>query len=287
MSDLVTIGIPFYNESKYLSATIESALNQTFSGIQIILCDNCSTDGSYEIAKTYAERDSRIVLYRHEKNEGPVFNFTFAFKKNESPFFVWLGGHDMFAPTYIADALAVFNTYPDTVLAYPGAVSVDVAGNLLDEIRDNYDTSGLSTSSGILKIAQNFNNGYVIHGVFRREVLSQLRFEKVFGPDIAMIFKTATLGTIRQVPGVGFYRRTVRVESAEQAQERHDQIGVFKKNKTNPFALLFVVVSRHVLLASSMSVLTKMDLLLKLRGVWKTRFKLTWKGLIKSFLNKE
>ena len=65
---LVTIGIPVYNEENYLAETIESAINQTYQTIQIIISDNCSTDRSFEIAQKYAEQDSRILLVRQEKN---------------------------------------------------------------------------------------------------------------------------------------------------------------------------------------------------------------------------
>lgn len=279
---LVTIGIPFYNEEKYLADTIESAINQSHPNICIILSDNGSTDSSGEIAKKYQKEDGRVQYFRHDKNEGPIFNFTFTFQKCESPFFVWLGGHDMFAPTYVADALEVFRRYPDTALAYPGCVSVDIDGKKINEITDNYDTSALSTSEGILKIARNFKNGYVIHGVFRTKILKLCPIEKVFGPDIAMIFKTGTLGVIRQIPGVGFYRRTVRLENAKQAHDRHHQLGVFKRTTTNPFASLLIVVSRHVLQAPCLSVTQKIGLFWRLRKIWRKRFGVNWMDLFRS-----
>jgi glycosyltransferase involved in cell wall biosynthesis len=61
---LVSVVTPFYNTAPYLAQCIESILAQTYPHFEYILMDNCSTDGSSEIAETYARRDSRIRLIR-------------------------------------------------------------------------------------------------------------------------------------------------------------------------------------------------------------------------------
>jgi len=61
---LVSVVTPFYNTAPYLAECIQSVLSQTYSAFEYILMDNCSTDGSSEIAETYARRDPRIRLIR-------------------------------------------------------------------------------------------------------------------------------------------------------------------------------------------------------------------------------
>jgi glycosyltransferase involved in cell wall biosynthesis len=61
---LVSVVTPFYNTAPYLAECIESVLAQTYPHFEYILMDNCSTDGSADIAETYAQRDSRIRLIR-------------------------------------------------------------------------------------------------------------------------------------------------------------------------------------------------------------------------------
>ena len=61
---LVSVVTPFYNTAPYLAECIESVLAQTYFNFEYILMDNCSTDGSYEIADSYAARDPRIRLIR-------------------------------------------------------------------------------------------------------------------------------------------------------------------------------------------------------------------------------
>ena len=61
---LVSVVTPFFNTAPYLAECIESVLAQSYSQFEYILLDNCSTDGSSEIAATYANRDPRIRLIR-------------------------------------------------------------------------------------------------------------------------------------------------------------------------------------------------------------------------------
>jgi len=58
----VSVVTPFYNTAQYLAQCIESVLAQSYSQFEYILMDNCSNDGSSEIAAMYADRDSRIRL---------------------------------------------------------------------------------------------------------------------------------------------------------------------------------------------------------------------------------
>jgi glycosyltransferase involved in cell wall biosynthesis len=61
---LVSVVTPFYNTAPYLAECIESVLGQSYSKYEYLLVDNCSTDGSSEIANSYARRDSRIRVVR-------------------------------------------------------------------------------------------------------------------------------------------------------------------------------------------------------------------------------
>jgi len=71
----VSVVTPFHNTARYLPECIESVLAQSYSRFEYILADNCSTDGSSEIAERYAHRDPRIRLIRWPQLLSQVQNY--------------------------------------------------------------------------------------------------------------------------------------------------------------------------------------------------------------------
>jgi glycosyltransferase involved in cell wall biosynthesis len=72
---LVSICIPTYNGSAYLAQCIESAIQQTYANIEILIVDDKSTDNTCQLIEKYAASDSRIKLIRNQKNLGLVGNW--------------------------------------------------------------------------------------------------------------------------------------------------------------------------------------------------------------------
>ena len=72
---MVSIAMATYNGEKYLKEQLDSLLNQTYSDLEIIICDDCSHDSTSQILHEYAEKDSRIKLFFNEKNLGFKKNF--------------------------------------------------------------------------------------------------------------------------------------------------------------------------------------------------------------------
>lgn len=70
MNKKVSVIVPIYNASEYLSRSIESILNQSYDNLEIILIDDASTDDSKDIIKKYALKDSRIRPIYSEVNQG-------------------------------------------------------------------------------------------------------------------------------------------------------------------------------------------------------------------------
>ena len=51
-----------------LKLAVESILKQTYTNFELIICDDCSTDGTFEILKKFAYKDNRIILIKNEVN---------------------------------------------------------------------------------------------------------------------------------------------------------------------------------------------------------------------------
>lgn len=72
---LVSILIPTYNRESLIRECVASALAQTYSSFEVIIVDNASNDGTWEICKNLASLDHRLRIYRNNTNIGPVANW--------------------------------------------------------------------------------------------------------------------------------------------------------------------------------------------------------------------
>lgn len=70
MNKTVSVVVPNYNCAEYLDKCLEHVVNQTYEDLEIIVCDNASTDNSVEIIQKWADKDSRIKLLTTEVNQG-------------------------------------------------------------------------------------------------------------------------------------------------------------------------------------------------------------------------
>lgn len=61
---LVSVVTPVYNEAQHIEECIQSVIAQTYENWEYIICDNCSDDGTVEIADRYAQKDPRVCLIR-------------------------------------------------------------------------------------------------------------------------------------------------------------------------------------------------------------------------------
>lgn len=91
---LVSIIIPVYNGSNYIKNAIESALNQTYKNIEIIVVNDGSTDETEEIVLEFGDK----VRYFYKENGGVATALNLAIEKMEGEYFSWLSHDDEYLP---------------------------------------------------------------------------------------------------------------------------------------------------------------------------------------------
>lgn len=90
----ISIIIPIYNMSSYIKECLDSIINQTFKEIEIICVDDCSTDNSAEIIKSY--KDHRIKYVTTIKNSGPAIAKNIGINKSSSEFIIFMDPDDYY-----------------------------------------------------------------------------------------------------------------------------------------------------------------------------------------------
>lgn len=102
---LVSILIPVYNREKYLAECIQSALDQTWQQIEVIVVDNASTDGTWAICQDFARKDSRVRIFRNDTNIGPVRNWLRCMDEATGTYGKILFSDDLMSPEFLMRTL--------------------------------------------------------------------------------------------------------------------------------------------------------------------------------------
>lgn len=119
--NLLTIGIPAYNEAKYLRQTLDSCVDQSDC---VIISDNASNDETQKICEEYAQKNPQIKYIRQEKNIGGSANFMACLDAAKTKYFMWMGGHDYLDPDYTKHMLHALEN-SDAVGCWPASRAVD------------------------------------------------------------------------------------------------------------------------------------------------------------------
>ena len=98
MSELVSIITPTYNAEKFIAETLKSVQNQTYQNWEMILVDDASTDETVKIISDFVEKDSRIKLFKLEKNSGNGFARNIALEKAVGKYIAYLDADDLWFP---------------------------------------------------------------------------------------------------------------------------------------------------------------------------------------------
>ncbi len=90
---LVSIILPVYNAEKFVEETINSILNQTYSNIELIIVEDCSTDNSLNIIKKFS--DKRIKVFNFKENKGVAIARNYGVDKSEGEYLAFIDSDDI------------------------------------------------------------------------------------------------------------------------------------------------------------------------------------------------
>src|SRR3546814_10449835 len=79
----ICVGVPIYNEEKYISETLKSLKSQNIDNVHFLISDNQSTDNTLEICRNEVGDDERFSIIQHKENIGAAENFKFALDKSQ------------------------------------------------------------------------------------------------------------------------------------------------------------------------------------------------------------
>lgn len=170
---LISIGVPTYNRAASLERVLESLVSQSYTHLEIIISDNCSTDPAVkEVAEKFAQKDSRVQYFRQAENIGAAHNFKFVLDQAVGKYYMWNADDDIRSEDFI-DVNCEFLEKNEE---YPASTSPNALVEDFSDYNGPYEDFSLEGNL-FQRFQKFFENALRSHGIFyslfRTEVIKK------------------------------------------------------------------------------------------------------------------
>ena len=134
---LVQVLIPTFNRPQWFPVALESAMNQTYRNIEIIVSDDSTNEQTYAVVQPYLSKDPRIKYFRHAgftAADNNKFLNDWQREHTEAEYFNWLFDDDMFYPTKLEKMVEVYRNNPDVSIVSSRRHNIDENGRVFGEM---------------------------------------------------------------------------------------------------------------------------------------------------------
>ncbi len=198
---LVSIGMPVFNGAAYIGEAIESILAQSLDDLELVICDNASTDATPCICEGFARADSRVRFLRNPRNLGAHPNYNRTFHESKGRYFKWAPHDDVLHREYLAACVGALEAAPDAVLCQTLLEYIDADGHPLAV----YDSAleGTGSEDPVRRFAPVVlrpHPSYEVMGLVRRSALERsVLLQSFHGADKALVAELALRGPFLKV----------------------------------------------------------------------------------------
>ena len=197
---LVSIGIPVYNGARFIRQALDHLLAQTYTHLELVICDNASTDDTGAICQAYAARDARVRYYRNPTNVGLINNFRLAVARSTGTYFTWDAADDRKPPTAVEACVRALQAQPAAVMVH-GTVLVQSAGrDDLVPFANAMDLTMPDTAARIRAFTAGITHNAMLYGLYRLEALRQVYLSHCLGQDYLLCLQMCLLGPVAYTP---------------------------------------------------------------------------------------
>jgi glycosyltransferase involved in cell wall biosynthesis len=127
---LVSVVMPTYNNAEFLRESVEAALGQTYPEVEVVVVVDGSTD---ETADLLASFGNRITVCTLANSGGPSRPRNIGVAKARGEFIAFCDGDDVMAPSAVADAIQIFQDFPDVALTWADCQTINIDGKVLKQ----------------------------------------------------------------------------------------------------------------------------------------------------------
>ena len=208
-------GLPMYCSQALVGEVLESLLAQDFPDFAVVAIDDCSDDGTVEVASTYAARDSRVTVEASPKRLGMIRTWNRVLERAaelhpEHEFFAFASDNDPREPTWLSTLIRELEQYPSAALAYPHFGLIKNGTKLLQQRppeKGLFDLREITDPLERMRAAERVPAGPVMYGLHRRSTLEKAgNVPSVLFSDLLFLSHLTLFGTFVQHPEVLWFR---------------------------------------------------------------------------------
>ena len=126
--ELVSVIIPAWRAEKTLGDTLRSVLGQTWKNFEVLVVDDCSPDGTLALARSFAEKDSRVRVLAQEQNGGVSKSRNRGVREARGEWIAFLDSDDMWMPDKLEKQMALAARHPEAGLFFTGSAFISEDG---------------------------------------------------------------------------------------------------------------------------------------------------------------
>jgi glycosyltransferase involved in cell wall biosynthesis len=145
---LVTVLLPCYNAELYIEEAVRSIMNQTYSNLEILIIDDCSTDSSHEIVSRLAIEDERIRIIKNEKNLKLIKTLNKGLDLARGDYIARMDADDVSLPERIEKQINYMLSNPEVDLCGTNYTMINAEGNIIGT--SNYPLTNLDIKLNLL-----------------------------------------------------------------------------------------------------------------------------------------
>ena len=204
----VSVGMPVYNSERWIVEAVDSILRQSYRDLELIICDNASTDGTPEICRAIVARDRRVRYCLHPENLGINENYNQVFRRARGMYFKWASSNDICDERLIERCVEVLEARPDVVLCHAHAALFSDRLDTGEEYGDDLDLQDSGADVRLDKFFREVRLNNVMNGVIRAAALRNTApIRNFYCSDLVMVAELVLRGKFVQLPDRMFYRR--------------------------------------------------------------------------------